>query len=116
MMIDFIFDHWKAFLAASVALVVALCASYVIALRHSERTVTATVTKTWVSSGGNSHTNFIGTNKGVFEDSDSLLYGKFNSSDFFNNMQVGKTYTFQVIGWRIPFASDYPNIVSCQNC
>ena len=48
----------------------------------------------------------------VFENTDSLLYFKFNSSDFQNNLEVGKTYKVRVAGWRIPFFSMYRNIVT----
>lgn len=91
---------------------------YAIWIPQTHRTVTATVLKTWVScTGGHEDCkNLIGTNKGVFEDHDSALYWKWNSSDYFSNMQEGHTYTFSVVGWRIPWSSTYPNIVSCENC
>ena len=47
----------------------------------------------------------------VFENVDSWMYFKFNSSDFQNELTVGKTYTVKVAGWRIPFFSTYRNIV-----
>lgn len=102
----------------TVLLAVLWVVSYVIWLPQTNRTVTATVTKTWVwcRSAHEDCKNLIGTDKGVFQDSDSLLYWKFNSSDYFNNMQVGKTYTFHVVGWRIPISSEWPNIVSCDDC
>lgn len=52
------------------------------------------------------------TDKGVFENTDSLINFKFNSSDVFNELQVGGTYNLTVNGWRVPFMSWYPNIVS----
>jgi hypothetical protein len=90
--------------------------SYGAALHGTERTVTATITKTWVQQTKDGSQYMIGTNKGVFEDDDSLFYLKFSSSDYYNNMQVGKTYTFDVTGWRIPILSAWPNIVSCEDC
>jgi hypothetical protein len=47
----------------------------------------------------------------VFENTDSLLRHKFNSSDYFARIHVGKTYTFTVAGYRIPTMSRYENII-----
>lgn len=49
----------------------------------------------------------------TFENTDSLLKGKFNSSDVYGKLHRGKTYICEVYGWRIPFLSNYRNIVSC---
>jgi hypothetical protein len=95
---------------------VALMSIYPITEHLSSYTVTAKVTKTWVQYTKEGSVNLIGTDKGVFEDRDSIGYLKFNSSDYYSNMQDGKTYTFEVTGWRIPFLSAYPNIVSCDDC
>lgn len=47
----------------------------------------------------------------VYENEDSLWYGKFNSSDYIMNLKVDQSYTFTTVGYRIPFLSAYPNIV-----
>lgn len=48
----------------------------------------------------------------VFRNTDYLLTGKFNSSDIIRVLEQGKTYQFEVVGWRIPFLSSYRNILS----
>ena len=48
--------------------------------------------------------------KEVFEDSDSLISRKFNSSDVYASLESGKKYDIQVYGWRIPILSAYRNI------
>ena len=48
----------------------------------------------------------------VFENTDSWLFFKFNSADYQNKLEVGKTYKVKVAGWRIPFLSMYRNVVS----
>ena len=48
----------------------------------------------------------------VFENTDTILRGKFNSSDIYADLQIGKTYKFTVIGLRIKFLSVYQNIIS----
>src|SRR5690606_20194122 len=48
---------------------------------------------------------------GVLEVSDVLLKGQFNSADIFADIEVGQTYEFTTIGWRIPILSQFPTIV-----
>ncbi len=47
----------------------------------------------------------------VFECTDSLYLGKFNSSDVYGQLEVGSTYKVQVAGFRWPFRSWYRNII-----
>lgn len=74
--------------------------------------VTATVTDKVVKNDGNSSTYLIFTDKGVFENSDSLVNGKWDSSDVYSEIKKGKTYVFHVRGIRNHFLSWYPNILS----
>ncbi|MBO4542412.1 MAG: hypothetical protein J5725_04435 [Bacteroidales bacterium] len=46
----------------------------------------------------------------VFEISDSLFKFRFDSSDDYNQIEVGKTYKFTTGGYRVPIFSWYPNI------
>ena len=45
---------------------------------------------------------------------DTLVHGRWNSSDLYAQIQVGKTYRFTVCGSRIPFLSMYPNILEAE--
>lgn len=56
-------------------------------------------------------TEVVGEDFEVFENTDSWLFLKFNSADYQNQLEVGKTYKIKVIGWRIPLLSSYRNIV-----
>ena len=47
----------------------------------------------------------------VLKNTDSLLRGKFNSSDIYAELEIGKTYEFTVVGYRIPILSSYENII-----
>lgn len=47
----------------------------------------------------------------VYEITDSLFQGKFNSSDIYASIEIGKEYTFIIRGTRIGLTSTYPNIV-----
>jgi hypothetical protein len=81
-------------------------------------TVTATVTdKDRISVGSGedlSHMYLVFTDTETFQNSDSLWYGKFDSSDMHGRLRVGQRYTFKVYGWRIPFFSAYRNIVAAE--
>lgn len=46
----------------------------------------------------------------VFQVSDSLFQMRFDSSDMYPNITVGKTYKFTICGKRVHFLSWYPNI------
>lgn len=46
-----------------------------------------------------------------FKNEDTLLRGKFNSSTFYNQIEVGQTYQFTVVGFRIRLFSWYENII-----
>lgn len=50
----------------------------------------------------------------VFENTDSLFHGKFNSSNVQGKLKEGKTYELTVAGFRIPFLSSYQNIVNVE--
>lgn len=47
----------------------------------------------------------------VFTNTDTLLRGKFNSSNFYAELEEGKYYKITVIGCRIPLFSAYENII-----
>lgn len=51
------------------------------------------------------------TEDGTLKLEDELLYGNFNSSDWYGKIKVDSIYEFTTIGWRIGFLSEYPNIV-----
>jgi hypothetical protein len=51
----------------------------------------------------------------VFENVDALLFLKYNSSDVYGKLEVGKTYTVKVAGWRVKFFSWYRNIIRVKN-
>ena len=56
------------------------------------------------------------TDKEVFENTDSFLSLKWNSSDVYRDVKIGDTCTFKVTGIRVPFMSWYRNILEahCQ--
>lgn len=82
---------------------------YPIILLTTSDEVKDCVLKTERTGGENGKYLIFGKNE-VYENTDSFIRFKFNSSDFYRDIQEGKCYTFQVQGWRIPFFSSYRNI------
>lgn len=54
------------------------------------------------------------SNERVFEDTDNLLRFKFNSSDIYAQLEKGKIYKVDVVGYRLPFISWYENIIKVE--
>lgn len=73
--------------------------------------VTITVTDKAVKRYNNNDRYIIYTNEETFELTDELFAAKFNSSDDYGKIQIGKTYKFVVCGWRVPWLSWYRNII-----
>ena len=63
------------------------------------------------SGEGVSSKYLIFTDNGVFENTDTVWYWKWNSSDVYGDLKEGEEYTVMVYGWRVPFLSMYKNIV-----
>ena len=106
-----------------ITIAILLVFGYPIAYYFSTKQVEFTITKmdritTSTGSGkmeGTSSKYLIFTNNEVFEDTDSWLFVKFNSSDIYSKLQIGSTYKVKVTGWRVPFLSWYRNIISIKN-
>ena len=78
----------------------------------TQETVTVKVTeKERIRDGEDKY--LIWTEGEVFENTDSMVLGKFNSSDIYGKIQENETYECKVYGWRIPFLSMYRNIIDC---
>ena len=79
--------------------------------------VTATIKGLDVKRSSESSDRYIVfTDKGVFENTDSMIRGKWNSSDLQNQLidLQGKEVTLKVCGWRVNWLSWYPNILEIQ--
>lgn len=79
------------------------------------RTVTVTVTDKVVKNHDNDSKYLIFTedengNIETFEITDSLIYGRFDSSDTYAAIKVNSKYKFKIGGSRNEFLSWYPNI------
>lgn len=86
---------------------------------YSEKTYTVTVTDKNIKNyeSGSKFLVFTKTEDGttrVFSMEDTLIRGRWNTADDYAEVEIGETYTFTVIGWRIPFMSEYENIIEFQ--
>lgn len=81
-------------------------------------TVDATVTNTdRISTGSGeslSHKYLVFTKNETFENTDAILFWKFDSSDVQGHLEKGKTYRFKVNGYRVPWMSWYRNILEVE--
>lgn len=53
-------------------------------------------------------------NSFVFENTDCLLRGKWDSSNIQGQLKEGNTYKITVVGYRVPFFSWYQNIIKIE--
>lgn len=91
---------------------------------YSEKTYTATVTDKDIKNydSDSKFLIFTKTEDGVtrvFSMEDTWIKGRGNTADdyaddVYAEIEVGENYTFTVIGWRIPFISEYENIIEFQ--
>lgn len=105
----------KVTLIAGALVLVALLFSACLFPRWTAETVIVEVTKTEriVTGSGDdiSSKYLIFTTAETFENTDSLAYFKFDSSDVQGALSNGRTYTLVVYGWRVPALSWYRNVV-----
>jgi len=80
----------------------------------TQRTETFTVQKAERIQDKDSSKYLVYTDKGVYKDTDSFLLMKFNSSDLYAIMIPGQKFDCTVNGYRIPFLSQYPNLIDCK--
>ena len=95
-----------------VLVVISICTA--VAGRSTVRDFDGTLVKTYVDRG---NTYFVVLEDGkdesiVYENEDAWFFMKWNSGDILRDLAVGSRYHFTIYGWRVPFLSWFPNIVS----
>ena len=101
-------------IALAVVLVVALVGFTLYSTYGTQRSVEFTVNHK-ERTGGNDGKYLVFTDEeGVFENTDTIFYLKFNSSDVYNQLEEGGEYRCDVYGWRFGLFSWYPNIKDCE--
>lgn len=82
----------------------------------TQKTFDGTISKTYVD-GGNTFfviTKDGQTNSVIYENEDAWFFFKWNSGDLLRDLNVGQHYRFHTYGWRVPFFSWFPNIISAK--
>lgn len=96
---------------------------YNIAFSFNDTEYTITVTdkeRIYTGSGDTSSSKYLvfgedkNGNSFVFENTDTLLRGKWNSSNIQGQLKEGNTYKVTVVGYRVPFFSWYQNIIKVE--
>jgi len=87
---------------------VAGCASSL----HNVPGQTFTVTGKENVKDGKSGKYLVYTDKTTYEITDSWYHWRWDSSDVYGSIVVGKTYSATLQGYRVPFLSWYPNVIS----
>jgi len=80
---------------------------YPVSYVSSERGITITVIEKHIS-GESLH---IVTDRGTFEVSDSIWYGKWDGRERFDSLELGYTYDVRVAGWHFPDLDMAPNVI-----
>lgn len=79
----------------------------------NNQTIEITIKDKYVKNGKNGNSSkylVVDTDNNTYEVTDLFLKGKFNSTDIYNALEIGKTYKVKTSGKRIHFFSIYPNI------
>jgi len=104
----------KLIIALFAALVIAAIYFNVKAYNHIETHAVKVEGKERITEQtGNRVTSFyvVYTDKGTFKLEDDMLRGNYYSSDVYGKLKEGSTYTIKTSGYRIGWASEYPNII-----
>lgn len=101
----------KTIITIIVALLLGVVAySYI----NSAETISIKVVEKERVQDGESSKYLIFAEEEVFENTDSILFLKWNSSDIYRDLQPGEIYKVKVAGWRISAASSYRNIIKIE--
>jgi hypothetical protein len=106
-------DFEDKFKLIGVAVALLLALIYGVAVYSSQKDITCTVTSIdRVSDGsGGSDSRIYTKDCGVLKNADSWMFFKFDSADVQAKIVPGSKQTFHVAGFRIPFFSNFPNII-----
>ena len=104
-------EHGCAFYIVAFLIIIGLTCIRPIDKVSNQREITVTVTDKYVKDDKYLiYTKTTDDNIEVFEITDSLLSLRFNSSDVYAGIEIGKTYILKIGGSRNELFSWYPNI------
>lgn len=77
---------------------------------QNQQTIVCEIKEKWVKRKNNDDLYLVKCGEKVYKIEDLLFFGKFNSSDIYASLEVGKTYEIETSGYRLTFFSEYQNI------
>lgn len=77
---------------------------------QNEETTKCSIEDKWVKRDGKDDIYLVQCDNEVYQITDLMFKGKFNSSDIYANLKVGNTYKITTTGYRFEFLSMYKNI------
>lgn len=78
---------------------------------QNKEIIEITVKDKYIKRNGKTDLYLVATEEGeTYKISDLLFKWKFNSTDLYNELEIGKKFKVEVTGVRIPFLSMYKNI------
>lgn len=110
-------SYFVEFIIIIVVLAIAVIVSVFTSFNDTEYVVTVTDKERVVYGESSSYLVFTEDEQGnvmVFENTDNLLRGKFDSSNIQGQLKAGNTYRITVVGYRVPFLSMYQNIIEIE--
>lgn len=82
----------------------------------NEQNIEITVKDKYIKRYSKSDTYMVvDTNGNTYKITDMLFLGKFDSTDLYNQLEIGNTYKIKTTGYRNNFLSEYPNINKIEN-
>ena len=104
-------------ITAVIVIAAALTLSVITSFNDTEYIVTVTDKERITSNNSSEYLVFTEDEQGetiVFENTDNILRGKWDSSNIQGELKIGDTYKIIVVGYRIPFLSMYQNIIEIE--
>lgn len=78
---------------------------------QNKEIIEITIKDKYIKRNGESDLYLVATEEGeTYKITDLLFKGKFNSSDIYNELDIGKKYKVEITGVRIPIFSMYKNL------
>ena len=117
-------ERFKKIIKIAIGVIISvICIILIISITNTlyfnDHVVTVTVTDKGIKQTNNGSKYLIYCTKAngeveTYEITDNFARGQFDSSNKYGTIQIGKTYNFNVIGVRIPYLSQYANIIGIE--
>lgn len=79
---------------------------------QNEEIIECTIEDKWIKRSGKDDMYLVQCDNEVYQITDLLFKGKFNSSDIYAKLKVGKTYEITTTGYRFKFLSMYKKLTN----